>query len=78
MMKPPEYSRLLRLAGAVLKYYLLSWFCLGVICIVFAGFGAFQLVSFLLTVVGTLLLRLAIFVFCFVAVAVIAESLRHW
>lgn len=78
MGKPPEYSPLLKLAGIVLKYYLLAWFCLGVVCIVLAGFGAFQLINLLLTVVGHLLLRLAIFIFCLVAVAAIAEAWKHW
>lgn len=78
MGRPPEYNRLLKFAGTVLKYYLLALFCFAVICIVLAGVGAFQLVSILLTTVGLLLLRLAVFIFCLVAVAVIAEAWRYW
>jgi hypothetical protein len=78
MQRPPKYSRLLRLAGTLFKYYLLSWFCLGVICLVLAGIGAFQLVGLLLSTVGLLLMRLAIFLFCFIAIAAAAEAWRHW
>jgi hypothetical protein len=77
MMRPPEYSPMLKFAGTVLQYYMLSWFCLGVICIVLAGFGAFQLAGLLLAVMGLFLLRLAIFIFCLVAVAVISEAWRY-
>lgn len=78
MGRPPEYSPLLKLAGTVLKYYLLSWFCFAVICIVLTGFGAFQLIELLVNTVGRLLLRLAVFIFCLIATAVIAEAWRQW
>jgi hypothetical protein len=78
MGKPPEYSRLLKFAGAVVKYYLLAVFCFAVICLVLACLGAFQLVGILLITVGHLFLRLAVLIFCLIAVATIAEAWKHW
>jgi hypothetical protein len=78
MNRPPEYSRLLRFAGTVLRYYLLAWFCLGVMSLILAGLGQLDLVWVVLAAVGGLLLRFAIFIFCLLAVAVIAEAWRYW
>lgn len=78
MGRPPEYSRLLKFAGIVVKYYLLAVFCFAVVCLVLAGLGAFQLVGILLVTVGPILVRLAILIFCLVAVATIAEAWKHW
>ncbi len=78
MERPPEYGRLIRLAGVLLKYYLLSWFCLAVVCLALAGVGALQIVGLLLATIGLLLIRLALFLFCFTAIAAIAEAWRHW
>ena len=78
MRRPPKYHPLLQLAGTVLKYYLLNLFCLAVLCLVLGGIGATSMALMLLATVGSVLLRLAVFVFCLVAVAVIAEAWRYW
>ena len=76
--RPSEYRQWLRAAGILLKYYLLAWFCLTVLCLMLAGLGAFHLIGFLLMTVGLLLGRIAVFLFCFVAIAAIAEAWKYW
>ncbi|MBW4464644.1 MAG: hypothetical protein KME07_04290 [Pegethrix bostrychoides GSE-TBD4-15B] len=76
--KPPDPTRMLRAAGLLVKYYLLAWFCFTVLCLMLIGLGAFHLLSVLLMTLGLLLARLAIFLFCFVAVAAIAEAWKYW
>jgi hypothetical protein len=78
MWRPPEYRPLLRIAGILLKYYLLAWFCFIVLCLFLAGLGAVHLVSFWLVMMAIFLVRLAIFLFCFVAIAAIAEAWHYW
>jgi len=78
MWKPPEYSRLLKIAGILLKYYLLAWCCFTILCLILAGLGAFHLIGFLLSTVAMVLVRLALFLFCFVAIAAIAEAWHYW
>jgi hypothetical protein len=76
--KPSKQRRWLKATGVLLKYYLLAWFCFTVLCLMLTGLGAFHLISFLLLTVGLLLARLAIFLFCFVAIAAIAEAWKYW
>nr|RNJ66917.1 MAG: hypothetical protein EDM05_23165 [Leptolyngbya sp. IPPAS B-1204] len=78
MGRPPEYSPLLKFAGNVLKYYLLSWLCFAVVCIVLAGLGAFEVIAFLVATVAQFLLRLVVFIFCLVVVGAVAEAWKHW
>jgi len=78
MWRPPEYRPLLKIAGILLKYYLLAWFCFTVLCLILAGLGVFHLFSLWLVMMAIFLIRLAIFLFCFVAIAAIAEAWHYW
>ncbi len=76
--RPTEHRWLMKVAGILLKYYFLAWFCFTVLCLMLTGLGAVHLIGFLLVTVGLLLGRLAIFLFCFLAIAMIAEAWRYW
>lgn len=75
-MGPPEYNHLIRLAGLLLKYYVLGGFCFSIVCILLAGFGAFQLIGLLLAAAGPIFWRLAVFIFYLIAVGILAEAFR--
>ena len=76
-MKTTErYSLMFRVACETFKYFFLSLFTFSIFCIVLAGLGANSLVAVLLTVVGGWFLRVAAIALCFMASAIIFESLR--
>jgi uncharacterized membrane protein YczE len=76
-MKTTErYSPMFKLACETVKYFFLSLFSFSILCIVLAGLGASALVSVLLAVVGGWFLRVGAIALCFMASAIIFESLR--
>lgn len=76
-MKVNRRSLMFRFASKLLKYYLLGLFGFTLTCVLAAIVGAFPVVELLLNpFVGELLLRLAFLTICFIATAIVVESMR--
>ncbi len=75
-LKTEDYSFLLRLAFKLLKYLFLVLFGFAIACILSESFGPFPVVEMLWSSLRQWFWRLAVFVFCFIATAVLVESLR--
>ena len=77
MKTTDRYSLMFRLACEVFKYFFISLFAFVMLCLVLSGLGATQLVAVLFVFIGQWLLRIAALALCFMASAIIFESLRY-
>ena len=75
ILKTEDYGLLLRWAFKLLRYLLLFLFGFAIACILAESLGI-SVIATLLSSVRQLLWPLAVFVFCFIATAVLVESLR--
>lgn len=73
----PRFSWILRLAGKMIKYYLLSLFGFVMACFVAAIFGGYWMLEPLLLVIWDWFIKFAALTLCFIAVAIVVESLRQ-
>jgi hypothetical protein len=75
-MRTNHHSSMFHLASKLLKYYFLGLFGFTVICLASVIIGAFPMIQPLLPSLSEWLVRLAAFTLCFLATAIIVESLR--
>lgn len=77
MERRQAYSWLLRLAGRILKYFLVA--CFGVAIALALGmiFQSVNFVELLVTIVIPELMRIAALLLCFLVVVCFTESMRH-
>ena len=75
-LKPEDHGLLLRWAFKLLRYLLLILFGFAIACILSESFGTFSGIEMLLFLLKQWFWRLAVFVFCFIATAILVESLR--
>ncbi|MFH7028435.1 MAG: hypothetical protein ACHBN1_24355 [Heteroscytonema crispum UTEX LB 1556] len=72
---PTDNNVLLIYAAKTLKYFLLAVFCFAIVCIMSQVFGAAFIGKLLLSAsVWKWFLRMAVFIFCLFAIAMIWES----
>jgi hypothetical protein len=76
-MHPRNYSPFFKLTCKILRYYLLALLGFLIVCLVSIGFGMFSALTPLLSFLGDCLSRVAVLIFCLMAIAITAESLRH-
>ena len=71
-----DYNPILKIALKVVQLFL--WFCYGlaIALLLSALFGSFEIVAGWLPAIASLLFRIAVIVFFFLATAIIVESLR--
>jgi hypothetical protein len=72
-----QYSQLFRAACHLLKYFFIGAFGFAIALVLSTTLGAFPIASMMLMLIGPWLMRSAIVVACFMAVAMILESVRQ-
>jgi hypothetical protein len=72
-----RYGPIFKLAARLLKYYLIGLFGFFITCLLSIVLGAAFIGQGLVALLGGMLLRLAAFTLCFMATAIVVESIRQ-